>query len=226
MKKIITLITNIVRAARMIHDVSALVQLRPLLHGYIPLSKMAMRPSAILKICNDIKINDRKIILELGSGASTVFIAKIMPPDAILYSVDHDKTWLKIVTGWLENEGLRDRVIMIHAPLEPMSCGNHEHPWYRPADITEALGTHLIDCLIVDGPPAGSSGAAAMARYPAVPAFKSHLSKNCSIYLDDVVRDGEKRIAELWGEELKISFKLHKDAGGYASAKIGEGYMD
>ena len=226
MKKILRAVKCVIRSSRSIHDVSALVQLRPLLSHYIPFSAMAMSPAEIARICNDVTINRRRTIVELGSGASTVFIAKVMPADSVLYSVDHDEQWLKIVAGWLEAEGLRDRVVMIHAPLEPIQTGSHRHPWYQRSVIESALPPDSIDCLIVDGPPAGASGPAAMARYPAVPVLKSRLAENCSIYLDDVVREGEKRIAALWGEELGISFQLRLDTGGYAAAKRGTGYMD
>jgi hypothetical protein len=217
---------SIVRSMRTIHDVLALVQLRPLLKHYIPFSSMAMSPAEIAKICNDISINSRKRIVEFGSGASTVFIAKIMPHDSMLFSVDHDEHWLGIVSAWLDNEGLKDRVVMIHAPLEKIQIGNHQGPWYKRSVLEANLPPDSIDCLIVDGPPAGASGYEAMARYPAVPVLNSRLAPNCSIYLDDAVREGERRIAKKWGRELGITFQLKLDTGGYATAKLGEGYID
>jgi hypothetical protein len=225
-QKLIGILRSIIRSSRSIHDVSSLVQLRPLLKNYIPFSSMAMSPAEIAKICNDVCINNRKKIVEFGSGASTVFIAKIMPKDSLLYSVDHDEKWLAIVSGWLENEGLRDRVVMIHAPLEQMQVGTHHGKWYKRSVLEASLPADSIDCLIVDGPPAGASGHEAMVRYPAVPVLKSSLAPNCTIYLDDAVRKGEKRIAEIWGQELGITFRLRLDTGGYAVAQRGEGYMD
>lgn len=225
-QNIIRLIRGVVRSTRSIYDVSALVQLRPLLKHYIPFSSMAMSPAEIAKICNDVSINKRARIVEFGSGASTVFIAKIMPEDSILYSVDHDDHWLGIVSSWLERESLRDRVHMIHAPLEKIQVGNHQGFWYQRSVVDERLPEDSIDCLIVDGPPAGANGNERMARYPAVPVLKSRLSPNCSIYLDDAVREGELHIAELWGQELGITFQTRLDTGGYASARRGEGYMD
>jgi hypothetical protein len=225
-KKILRIFKSTIRSARSIHDVSALIQLRPLLKHYIPFSSMAMSPAEIAKICNDVSINSRNKIVEFGSGASTVFIAKLMPMGSLLYSVDHDEHWLAIVSAWLKNEGLRDRVVMIHAPLEQMQVGTHQGLWYKRSVLEASLPADSVDCLIVDGPPAGASGYEAMARYPAVPVLKSRLAQNCSIYLDDVVRDGERKIAEQWGQELGITFQLRLDTGGYAVAKRGEGYMD
>jgi hypothetical protein len=187
---------------------------------------MAMSPAEIAKICNDVSINGRRQIVEFGSGASTVFIAKIMPKDSVLYSVDHNEDWLGIVSQWLENEGLRGRVKMIHAPLEQMEVGTHRGLWYKRSVLDTNLPPDSIDCLIVDGPQACAGGSKGMARYPAVPVLKSRLAPNCSIYLDDVVRDGERRIAEQWGQELGINFQIRLDTGGYAAGKRGEGFMD
>ena len=186
---------------------------------------MAMSPAEILKICNDIIINQRIAILELGSGASTVFIARTMPEKSKLLSVDHDPNWLAIVASWLDLEGLRDRVTLIHAPLQAVTIPGYQGAWYDVKTLEDELAGLKVDCLIVDGPPAGENPSLGMARYPAVPVLKNYMAASYSIYLDDVTRHGERKIVIEWAKILGQSFSTHLDTGGYAVTTRGNYYM-
>ncbi|HST38530.1 MAG TPA: hypothetical protein VLK58_03435 [Conexibacter sp.] len=61
-------------------DLVALQVLRPLLDtgGYLPWSSGAMRPSALVTICNEIVLGGRRRIVELGSGTSTLLLARLL----------------------------------------------------------------------------------------------------------------------------------------------------
>jgi len=226
LKKCFIALRSMYRSSRSVHDVAALVQLRPLVSSYIPISGMAMNPSEIARICNDILINRRQKIVEFGCGASTVYIAKILPDNAVIYSVDHDSEWLDIVRGWLQREGVEDRVRFIHAPLRSINLEDHRSEWYDLAVLERSLPENDIDCVIVDGPPAGSGGIGALARYPAIPVLESKLAERVSIYLDDAVRNGEQTIAKKWSERLGIHFELRLNTGGYAIGVRGQAFMD
>jgi predicted RNA methylase len=218
-------IRAVIRSCRTIHDTKALIQLRPLVSSYIPLSGMSMSTAEIACICNDILINNRRRIVELGCGASTVFMAKILPEEATLHSVDHDAQWIEIVRGWLERECVADKVSFVHAPLVEFTADDHHVEWYDTAILNHMLPEHDIDCLIVDGPPAGKD-ASALARYPAVPFLKEKFAVNASIYLDDAVRKGEREISNRWARQLGIKFDYRLDNGGYAVGLLGKAYMD
>ena len=58
-------------------DLLAMQHLNPLLQGYVPWTSSAMRPAAFVNIINDITVNDRRVVLELGGGVSTLLIAKL-----------------------------------------------------------------------------------------------------------------------------------------------------
>ena len=45
---------------------------------FIPFTAWSLSPSILLHILNDIIINDRKSLIEFGSGASTFYIAKLL----------------------------------------------------------------------------------------------------------------------------------------------------
>src|SRR5690554_4806588 len=46
--------------------------------NFIPFTTWTISPSVILHILNDIVINNRSNIIEFGSGASTLYIAKLI----------------------------------------------------------------------------------------------------------------------------------------------------
>src|SRR5690242_11048593 len=45
---------------------------------YDTLTTFSMMPSTVVHILNDMVINDRKMIIEFGSGNSTIFIARLI----------------------------------------------------------------------------------------------------------------------------------------------------
>ena len=112
-------------------DTIAIQKLVTLSDGYIPWTASSIRPSAIVKILNDITINERKNIIEFGSGVSTVFIAKtIRNSGGHLYTVDHDGSWIKVVKKMLKKENLGDVVSFIHAPMNASIFSLNKSDWY------------------------------------------------------------------------------------------------
>ena len=44
---------------------------------YLPWGAGAMRPAGLVTVCNDIVLNGRRRIVELGTGISTVLLARL-----------------------------------------------------------------------------------------------------------------------------------------------------
>ena len=89
-------------------DRDALEILRPLLDagGYLPWSEWALRPAALAAVCNEIVIADRREVVELGSGVSTVVLGRLLGQrGGRLSSVEHDPAWAGVVRGLLERTG-------------------------------------------------------------------------------------------------------------------------
>jgi predicted O-methyltransferase YrrM len=188
---------RLMRPLRDLEDVRALAALEPLTSGerYLAWSPMSMRPSAMALVVNEITIGDRRRIVECGSGISTLLIARLLRTrPGHLWSVEHDRDWRAIVSGWVEDEGLADRVTFIDAGL---SDG-----WYCRETISTQLKESEIDLLIVDGPPAYRREIM-YARYQAVPFFRERLASDWAIVLDDVHRRGEFEVASRWSRELR-----------------------
>jgi hypothetical protein len=187
-------------------DLHAWAVLRPLLDagGYLPWSEGAMRPSGLAEVCNEIVLGSRRRVLELGSGVSTILLARLLRGrGGAVVAVEHDEQWTEWVTDLLAAEGLETVATVIYAPLELASVG--ELSWYSAAGIERALSAGAPDLLIVDGPPAYRSEDA-LARLPAVPVLLERLAPDATIVLDDVVRPGERSVLERWEAETGLVF--------------------
>jgi GNAT superfamily N-acetyltransferase len=189
-----------------------------------------MRPAGIVVIGRDIQDRARRRIVELGSGVSTVLLARLLtrwPPagDWRLAAVEHDAAWVRRVTEELADEGIGDRVTVIHAPLVDHPVAQDGLLWYdeRPlaTGLDEALDGGLIDLLVVDGPPAFAPGFG-LARYPALPVLRSRLASGATVVLDDVDRPGEQDVLRRWERETGVAFERLGDTARLARASVSE----
>jgi len=209
-------------------DLKCLQHLNKLYDNYLPWSGATIRPTALVYILNEIMINNSKVIVECGSGISTIYIAALLKQlnqkERKLYSIDHDGKWLSVLNNELIRKGLSDYVKLIHAPLTHCSeCLNDNQTWYDTDVIRKNIEKEKIDLLIVDGPPANKKEIE-YSRYPALPFFKSNFSNSISILLDDADRKGEQYIAKKWGSEIGETFKKSILKGNLLICKKGNSY--
>lgn len=185
-------------------DAAAWHVLRPLLDagGYLPWTEGALRPAALVEVANEIVLADRREIVELGSGISSVVLARLLRErgGGYLTSLEHDPSWLRLVASQLEREGLGDFARLVEAPLVPHPLGLGGAPWYAE-DAVDALPAAGTDLLLVDGPPGYGAGME-RSRYPALPALADRLAPGALVILDDADRPGEREILERWEQEL------------------------
>lgn len=168
---------------------------------YIPHNSSSIDFKSLSIILNDICINKRKSIIELGCGFSTLVIAKLIQLNNLkcdFITVDHDEKWLNHIKELLLNEGLDKNVNMQYMPLE--------NDWYNLQFINEVnVGLNSIDSLIIDGPPAHKHGNE-YSRKPAMLKLNDYLSANCFILLHDTDRLAEKQIIKEWEKTFQIKF--------------------
>jgi hypothetical protein len=189
----------------------AAVRTLPLFAGpEVPWSEWAMRPSAIVLLVEEME-RGRRAVVELGSGVSTIVLARAARDlDAHLVSIEHDGEWAARIAAELRRERLRAADV-IHVPIAPFDPGvaggllstpgfRAPEDWYDVAALREACPRE-IELLVVDGPPAADSPDV-LTRGPAVPALGDRLAEGCTVALDDVFREAERRIAELWSGAL------------------------
>lgn len=194
-------------------DERALVLLEPLAGPFVPWTRMAMRPSAVLTLVNDTRLNARRTVVECGAGVSTIYFARLLRElgKGHVHAIDDDAGWLGMVEEQLAAEDLSDHVTLVHAALED--------GWYDRAATGEIPAG--IDLLVVDGPQAYDRPGA---RYPALPEFAGRLAERCTIVLDDAGRRGEQAVAECWSREFGLSFDVRIDDGGIALAQRGAAF--
>lgn len=212
---------------RVFSDDAARHALAALPGPYLPWGAGAMRPAGLVTVCNDLVVHGRRRVVELGSGISTVLLARLIhqrPDDVRLVAVEHDAAWVTWVREQLRREGIDERVEVLHAPLGPHPRAADGLSWYDEVVIAEGLRAALhdepIDLLLVDGPPAYHVGYE-HARYPALPVLHEQLAPGATVVLDDVERPGEQEILRRWEAETGLVFDLQAERAGVAVARNG-----
>jgi len=214
-------------AGREFSDEAARSALAALTGPYLPWDSGAMRPAGLATVCNDIVLNRRRRIVELGSGISTVLLARLLcqssPQGGFrIAAVEHDARWAQWVTEQLDREGTGSDVVVIHAPLAPHPRSERGLTWYDAAALTEGLRIALrgdpIDLLLVDGPPAYAAGHG-LARYPALPVLYDRLAPGATVVLDDAERPGEQAVLRRWEHETGLDFDRRAEQAGVAVAR-------
>jgi hypothetical protein len=190
----------------------------PLLDGSAPWSSGTMRPAGLAALLDDINLNDRRRVLECGSGLSTLILARCLHErGGRLVALEHDPHWASSVASELKRQGLQGTAEVVEAPLESTRRSLDGSPWYseeRTATALQRLGDQ-VDLLVVDGPPAFHAGTE-LSRYPALPTLLGALTRDCTVVLDDAHREGERQIVDLWEAETPLTFELRMDAGEIA----------
>ncbi|QFG28869.1 methyltransferase FkbM [Pseudomonas umsongensis] len=199
----------------------------PRMHGW-PIS-----PDFALYLIELIDSNDYDLILEFGSGTSTVLIAKALArigrqrhskPATSQVAFEHLEQYHAQTLANLKQSELADAVQLVLAPLQPYQAPNGKtYSYYSCHTTLKELAQRLPVAdlkvlMVVDGPPAATGQ---HARYPAVPAVLAQLkSARIDILLDDYIRDDEKEIAQLWLKDIEAqglsaqmtTQKMEKDA--------------
>ena len=171
--------------------INSLLDIRPPLP---PMRGWAASPDFLVLVLGEILARKPELVLELGSGVSTLISAYALQKlgKGKLISLDHDSNYLQKTQQQLKLHGLGDIVQAVHAPLTEINLNGVAWRWYDLASM-QLPGT--IDILVVDGPPAHIQ---ARSRYPALPVLAEHLSEHATVFLDDAARVDEQAIAREW----------------------------
>jgi cephalosporin hydroxylase len=165
----------------------ALIQLMQLLDFKSPIPptrSWAASPDLLLTITEIVRKYRPGLVVELGSGVSTLVAAKAGARKVV--SIDNSDEFGGKTISLLKDHKVRGVDVRI-APLQPYANG---FTWYDTSMIKDLK---RIDLLIIDGPPGSKNPEA---RYPALAEFKDKLSSKAVIIIDDVHREGERKLAE------------------------------
>ncbi|MEU4241642.1 class I SAM-dependent methyltransferase [Actinoplanes sp. NPDC026619] len=182
-------------------EVEALVQL---FQGFTPRAPMpssggfALNPTDLLDLLHLIQVRRPKLVLELGSGTSTVWIAYALEKaGGRLVSLDHDPGYAEKTRIALAAHGLTEVAEVRDAPLRPVVLDGRTFPYYDTTAVADLRG---VDLLLIDGPPEKTGKDA---RYPAMRVLEDRLADNATVVFDDAHRQDEAEALRKWVETIE-----------------------
>lgn len=159
----------------------------------------ALAADSLLFLSDHILETRPRRILEVGSGASTVWLGTFAQRVGADYvSLEHDAEFAAHTREMISQHGLEDTVDLRHAMLTATTIDGHEYQWYDESAFEDIGGD--FDLLIVDGPPEATGD---MARFPAMPILADRLSAGAAVVLDDVHREAETESLKQWSERFE-----------------------
>jgi len=193
-------------------DMQALTQLMAHFAPTAPLPLVAgwaLSPSGLLYLTNAIERREVELVVECGSGTSTLWMALAMrrKGSGKVIALEHQEEYAARTRAVLEAHGVSEWAEVRVAPLISTTTPRGEFQWYD-IDVDTLPGP--IDILFVDGPP-GTTGR--YARYAALPSLAPVLAANGLIVLDDADRAEERDVLAFWLEEM--SGLIHLPSPGH-----------
>ncbi|MCW2761846.1 MAG: hypothetical protein JWR85_2047 [Marmoricola sp.] len=174
-------------------------QLVELEAGVPPMSGWVASPDLILLAMDEMLHLKPRTVVECGSGVSTLFLALTASQHQLptrIIALEHHPRFKRSTEELLARHGVAEHVDVRLAPLVPSSVPGHDTPWY---DESALSGLGDIGILFVDGPPTATGE---LARYPAIPLLRDALAADCTIIVDDLVRESDRTVVKLWQEML------------------------
>lgn len=177
-----------------------------------PLRGWACSPDVLLRLHTHIVNTKPKVIVEFGSGASTLVIADAISQngDGKLFSIEHSEYYGKQTLSQLEQNGLQHSIELRTGSLElwgeeHLNLKDASKPslWY-PKSLLQDIEN--IDLIWVDGPPGNTC---LYSRYPALPALSTQLSEHAEVWMDDTVRQEERDICEDWAQKYGFNIQYY-----------------
>jgi predicted O-methyltransferase YrrM len=205
-----------------LQQTQALLYLQQRLDTDLPLpafERSALFPDAAATLTGLIRARRPRLILELGSGASTLIAAYCLRDQehGRLISLEHDPHYSAITRENLHRHRLEHLARVIDAPLVKVNVGGDRHRWYDLHSL--AAVDAAVDLLIVDGPPRRTQH---LARYPALPLLIDRLADDAVVFVDDANRGDEREMLRRWQTELP-GFRATWIAGGEGSVILERG---
>jgi predicted O-methyltransferase YrrM len=162
----------------------------------LPATRVWAASPDLLLVLVDLVIAERpSLVVECGSGASTLWLALAMRKfgiDGRIIALDHDPVFGRKTRGFLARHDVADLAEVRDAPLETFSLDGETYSWYARRAWEDLKG---IDLLFVDGPPATTGH---QARYPALPLLAGSLSPVATAVLDDLIVPDMQKVLRLW----------------------------
>jgi predicted O-methyltransferase YrrM len=179
-------------------EIEALIQLFQTFTPRAPMPSSgdyALNPTDLLDLLHLIRLRKPHLIVELGSGTSSVWIGYALEKiGGRLISLEHDAEYAEKTRAMLFAHGLTGVVEVRDAPLSPLAIDGKTYQWYDTGKLADVRG---IDLLLVDGPPEATGPDA---RFPALHVLEQRLSGHATVVCDDAHRRDEQAALLRWTE--------------------------
>jgi len=172
---------------------------------YFPITGFSMRFQSIQHILNDVIIFKPKVVLEIGSGISTVVLCNFFSAhklNTVIYSIDNDEKWQKLIENATGNS----------SNLKAFTFPLRKNPetgevWYDIEKESLIMTLSEIDMILIDGPKGSLSS---KARHGILKLIDSRFKENQIIFIDDTNRPSETELVNFLVKKHK--FFAHKQA--------------
>jgi|LSQX01.2.fsa_nt_gb hypothetical protein len=163
--------------------------------NYFPVTGFSLSFQQIQHIINDIAYFKPNLILEFGSGISTVIISNFLKANnfnAKFYSVDNDLEWQSQVKNQIAGNNNTE---FLNFPIgdTEFSFKDEKVKWYQIPSNHFLRSLNEIDLVIIDGP---FGGICKYSRFGFIPFLMNKLSIDAIIFVDDTHRPDEMDICE------------------------------
>jgi predicted O-methyltransferase YrrM len=175
----------------------------------------AVSPDACLQLIDLVEATRPRLVVELGSGLSTLAIAAALrqwSPDGRIVSIDHSVEYADRTRGLIAEHALvraEVRIAKLADTLHKPSAGQ----WY---DEVAFRDLDDIDLLFIDGPPAPLGR---HARSPSLPVLGGRVAQGGLVILDDTLRGDDLELAERWAAAVDGKLEHVKTEKGLAVIK-------
>ena len=165
--------------------------LRPLLGGW------ALTPSGMLDIAQAISRDSPDVVVECGSGTSTMWIALALRDSGggHVFALEHEPAFAEETRRQLSSQGLSEYATVVDALIVEQNGANEIVEWY---DVSRIGEIDRIDILVVDGPPQVLGD---LRKY-AIELLSDRFADGTRVFADDVNRDAERTMVTEWIKEF------------------------
>jgi hypothetical protein len=153
-------------------------------------SKSSVSPEALNLIINEIIVKKPELIIEVGSGYSTIIIGYCLERNGKgkLLALEHSKGGYEMMSNLIESHQLKDHIDLVFCPLKVYNLDDKDYLWYA-FDLNTIKDRAQM--LVINGPPPDKQK---NIRYPAVPLMYDHLADVATIYFEG----GEREVVNMW----------------------------
>ncbi len=161
-------------------------------------------PDFLRELAQHVSRRRPQYVVECGSGATTVVLAKAMSKNGYghVYSLDQDHDSANKTYRWLDEHGLTEWATVIYAELVQYTLNGNQFNWYALSDLPNTA----IDLMVINGP---NSAAQKYARYPALFLLRSRLTSQSSIIVNNTHRPDDVATLALWAHDFP-EFRFQK----------------